>query len=71
MNKFADDTKCGHIIKDESDRATLQRCLDGLVGWAEKWGMEFNVNKCKVMRVGRSELPLHYTMNGSELTRVK
>ena len=67
MNKFADDTKCGHVIKDENDITILQNCLDGLLEWTAKWGMEFNVKKCKVMRVGKSELPLHYTMNGTKL----
>ena len=64
INKFADDTKCGHVVRDEHDLELLQNCLDRLVNWTVKWGMEFNVNKCKVMRVGRTDLPLNYTMNG-------
>ena len=45
MNKFADDTKCGHVIKDDKDRDTLQGCLDKLVQWTMTWGMDFNVKK--------------------------
>jgi len=33
----------------------LQADLDKLVLWAQKWQMEFNVNKCKVMNVGNSK----------------
>jgi len=28
---------------------------DNLVTWAEKWQMDFNVQKCKVMHVGITE----------------
>jgi len=29
--------------------------LDKLVLWAEKWQMEFNVDKCNVMHVGNRD----------------
>ena len=67
INKFADDTKCGHVVRDEHDLELLQNCLDRLVAWTVKWGMEFNVKKCKVMRVGKTDLPLNYSMNGVKL----
>ena len=51
MNKFADDTKCAHAVLDPTDVVTLQGCLDNLVEWADKWGMAFNVSKCKVMHL--------------------
>ena len=31
MNKFADDTKLGNVIRDQSDVINLQKCLDDLV----------------------------------------
>ena len=31
----------------------MQEDLDRLVEWADKWQMEFNVSKCKVMHVGK------------------
>ena len=68
MNKFADDTKCGNVIRNPSDVTTLQQCLDDLVDWADKWGMAFNVKKCKVMHVGRANPRSTYTMNGINLT---
>jgi hypothetical protein len=52
--KFADDTKGAKVIENAGDRDKLQEALDCLCNWAEKWGMEFNVAKCKVMHVGRN-----------------
>ena len=71
MNKFADDTKCGNVIKSEIDILALQKCLDNLVKWTEKWGMDFNVKKCKVMRVGKSDHPPNYSMKGIPLSETK
>jgi hypothetical protein len=50
--KFADDTKLAQRIRNEEDRQRLQRALDALQEWAAAWGMQFNAEKCKVMRVG-------------------
>ena len=68
LNKFADDTKCGNVISDQSDVANLQKCLDDHVEWADKWGMAFNVQKCKVMHIGRTNPKATYTMSGSNLS---
>ncbi len=35
--------------------------------WAELWGMEFNVKKCKVMHVGLNNQRYKYTMGGEHL----
>jgi hypothetical protein len=67
MNKFADDTKCGNVIRSPSDISDLQDCLDSLVDWAEKWGMSFNIRKCKVMHIGRTNPRSAYTMNNVAL----
>ena len=69
LNKFADDTKLAQVMKSEEDRNTLQRSLDSLVEWSECWGMQFNVAKCKVMHVGRSNHQYEYTMGGNALTK--
>ena len=58
--KFADDTKIFRRVDSDEDREALQRDLDRLVQWSEVWQMEFNVDKCKVMHLGRGS----YVMNG-------
>ena len=67
MNKYADDTKLGHKVINQSECEVLQKCLDDLVSWAETWGMEFNVKKCKVMHLGRNNPRAQYFMNGVAL----
>ena len=54
VKKFADDTKLGMAVKTDQDRATLQEALDSLLGWAQKWGMQSNIDKCKIMHMGRA-----------------
>ena len=34
----------------------LQRTLDKLVAWENKWEMKFNVNKCEMMHIGKRNL---------------
>ncbi len=48
MKKFADDTKLGHTVSSDVERGELQGALDNLCRWADLWGMEFNIKKCKV-----------------------
>lgn len=67
MNKFADDTKIANIVHNQADISDLQACLNGLVTWADTWGMAFNVTKCKVMHLGRNNPQAEYTMSGGKL----
>jgi hypothetical protein len=69
--KFADDTKGAKVIENTGDRDKLQEALDCLCNWAEKWGMEFNVAKCKVMHVGRNNPEYDYTMRGVKLGKTE
>ena len=65
--KFADDTKIFRRVDSEEDREMLQRDLDRLVQWSEVWQMKFNVDKCKVMHLGRGNSGGNYMMNGGRL----
>ena len=67
VHKFADDTKIAQPIRSDQDKATLQVTLDHLCAWANTWGMEFNVAKCKVMHLGHGNAGHVYTMNNSAL----
>ena len=71
LKKFADDTKLGKTVQVEKDREELQEALDQLCIWAEKWGMVFNVGKCKVMHMGHHNPAFSYTMNGHVLEETK
>jgi hypothetical protein len=71
LKKFADDTKLGKTVRVEKDREELQEALDQLCIWAEKWGMVFNVGKCKVMHKGHHHPAFNYTMNGHVLEETK
>jgi hypothetical protein len=69
--KFADDTKGLQEIQNEEDREKLQKALDLLVAWADRWGMQFNVEKCKVMHVGRHNPQYEYFMKGKSWQRLR
>ena len=59
MSKFADDTKLCQGARNHDDITELQEDINKLVEWANKWQMNFNVDKCSVMCIG------HYNMQGS------
>ncbi|CAM4478002.1 unnamed protein product [Lepidochelys kempii] len=65
--KFADDTKLLKIVKTQADCEELQKDLSKLGDWATKWQMKFNVDKCKVMHIGKHNPNYTYTMMGSKL----
>ncbi len=67
LKKFADDTKMGQTVASAEDREKLQRALDSLIEWMEKWGMAFNISKCKVVHLGNGNPGHNYTMGGQAL----
>ena len=73
ISKFADDSKIGRIIKSESDVKDLQGDLDRLNEWMVKWQMDFNIDKCKVVNIGRKNPQNRYInrimLNRSECER--
>ena len=71
IRKFADDTKLGQIIKSDADRAALQGSLEKMEKWAEKWGMSFNVAKCKILHIGRTNPKYDYIISGTKLTCIE
>jgi ribonuclease P/MRP protein subunit RPP40 len=49
FRKFPDDTKVGQTMTSAEDKDKLQAALDALCGWANLWGMEFNIPNCKIV----------------------
>ncbi len=65
---FADDTKIYRVIKSAEDQANLQKDLDNLSEWSEKWLLKFHPAKCKHMHVGRHNIdPTVYNLNLTNL----
>ena len=58
LRLFADDTLLFHKITHHDDTLALQRDLDKLGLWADRWQMLFNPSKCYKMSVFRSRSPL-------------
>ena len=67
VRKFADDTKLGHSVQREEEQEQLQESLLRMYSWAEKWGMSFNLLKCKVMHLGYNNPKYIYKVNGIEI----
>ena len=65
--KFADDIKSGNTIMSQSDAERLQTCIDSFFEWAKRWEMVFNIPKCKVLHLGRTNPGTTYFMNGQPL----
>ena len=55
---FADDCLIYREIHKPEDQLALQKDLDILEQWANKWGMQFNPSKCNILSISRS-IPLH------------
>ena len=71
MFKFADDTKIVRQVGDRVECDDMQRYLDIMVEWADRWQMEFNVDKCKVMHIGKKNAKFPYYMRGNVLKEVE
>ena len=82
LSLFADDSKIFSRIVSEKNKnknkkrneqyhengnELLQRDLDRTREWANKWKMEFNVDKCKIMHLGKTNPKHTYTMGGVDL----
>ena len=56
ISKFAGDTKIASWVNTLNDVRSLQRTLDKLNVWANRWEMDFNVKKCGVTQIGKRNL---------------
>ena len=76
LSLFADDSKIfTRIVSEKNKKGTdnvngnevLQEYLNKIREWADKWKMEFNVDKCKIMHLGKTNPKHAYTMGGGTL----
>ena len=65
---FADDTIVYRNVQTETDADVLQGDLDNLHKWASTCVMEFNVDKCQLLRITNERKQIHhnYTLNGKQ-----
>ena len=68
--KFADDTKVFSSVNSVEEHSKLQKDLQAINRWSEEWQMLFNVDKCKVMHIGKEKQNLSYYMDGKRLEDV-
>ena len=54
IKKFADDTKGCGIANTIVDCHAIQEQLDNIFNWSVEWQMLFNMDKCKVIHLGKN-----------------
>ena len=70
---FADDCVLYQPIHSKEDAKLLQKDLDTLSVWQQKWQMSFNVGKCYLLRIPSSKscVNTQYTLGNSVLQEPK
>ena len=51
MKLFADDTKLYSVENNQQEAEKLHTELDNICMWSEKWQLNFNIEKCKPIRI--------------------
>ena len=72
VRPFADDSLLYRPIWSLKDHEILQKDLETLSAWANKWQMSLNVSKCKVLSLTKKKFPSRFTyfMDGEPLELV-
>ena len=68
---FADDTKIFADVSKTAGQESLQSDLHNATKWSQKWQLPFNVNKCKVLHIGKTNPRVNYIMNDVQLADTK
>jgi ribonuclease P/MRP protein subunit RPP40 len=66
--KFADDSKLMGKVGTKGQVDALRRDLDKVSEWAERWQMQFNIGKCKVLHFGSSNRESSYMLQSVRVT---
>ena len=70
IKMFADDTKLFRTVKTIDDCNILQNDLNTLSQWTSDWLLSFNVDKCKVMHIGKNNPKIDYIMRTENENRI-
>ena len=66
LSKFADDTKVGQVVNNETQVGEFQSDLDKYY-WSKQWKMKFNLEKCVCMHVGYRNKNVNYQLDATLL----
>ena len=67
--KFVHDTKIMGRVTTTAEKIWLQSNLDSLFSWSEKWQIELNFDKWKVLYIRNNNHYTKFTMYSSELSK--
>jgi ribonucleases P/MRP protein subunit RPP40 len=67
IGKFADDSKLLGSVGTVEGVENLRKDLKNLEIWAEKWQMQFNVNKCSVIHLGKNNPQSTFSLYNEEI----
>ena len=67
LSKFADDSKLLKSVSSDEDLDIVREDLHKLESWAEKWQMEFNVDKCSVMHLVKNDMCADYSLFNKQI----
>jgi len=59
---YADDTKLYREINSPDDHIILQKDLEKLCIWSEKWLLKFHPNKCSILSIGKQTSTYDYKL---------
>lgn len=59
---FADDAKLYSTASTLAECEKIQRNIDNLYEWSQKWLLKFHPDKCKVMKIGKNHQEFTYKM---------
>ena len=68
--KFADDSKMLEKVKTSEDINIIKKDLEEIINWSDRWQMPFNIQKCKVMHIGKSNPKIDYEIKGEKIQEV-
>ena len=69
--QFADDAKLFDKVESAEDLDIMHKDLELLCKWSQTWGLDFNVDKCKVIHFGRDNPNTAYTINNKAIKVVE
>ena len=69
---FADDAYIYQSVSSRKDAVTLPKDLDNLGEWEKNWSVEFQPNKCQLLRITNKHkiVDTHYMIHGKRLKLV-